>query len=238
MKQLFGIILIIFLFTSASAQHESIKPKVFNYQEIDQQPLHFGFTLGLNTLDFGIKVSAPAYLKDSLTADVTELYAGFHVNIVSEYRLTDYLAVRFLPGLIFGQRNIVFWYNNEELHKEMKLESNLLDFPIMLKYKAKRINNYRPYMIFGGNVRYDMAAKKDYEDAEEVYVRLNRLDYYAEVGFGIDFYLRYFKFSTEFKYSLYFRNMIADDQHSRFPEYTNTIERLNSSVFLFSMHFE
>ncbi len=238
MKQLFGIILMLFLFTSVSAQYNSINPKVFNYQEIDQQPLHFGFTLGLNTLDFGVKVSAPAYFKDSLTADVTELRTGFHVNIVSEYRLTDYLAVRFLPGLIFGQRNVVFWYNNEKFHKDMKIESNLLDFPVMLKYKAKRINNYRPYIIFGGNVRYDMAAKKDYEDAEEVYIRLNRLDYYAEVGFGLDFYLRYFKFSTEFKYSLGFRNMIADDPHPRFPEYRNSIERLNSSVFLFSMHFE
>lgn len=238
MKQLAGTILIVFLFISASAQYNATNSKVFNYQEIDQQPLHFGFTLGLNTLDFGVKVSAPAFLKDTLTADVTELYAGFHVNIVSEYRLTESLAVRFLPGLIFGQRNVIFWKNNETFYRDMKIESNLLDFPIMLKYKAQRINNYRPYIVFGGNIRYDMAAKKDYEDAEEVYIRLNRLDYYAEAGFGIDFYLRYFKFSTEFKYSLGFRNMIADDPHPRFPEFTNTIERLNSSVFLFSMHFE
>lgn len=215
-----------------------IDPKVKNYQEIDKKALHFGFTIGLNALDFSVGHNASAYRRDSLFGDITELRAGFHVNIISEYRLSKYWSVRFLPGLIFGQRNLVYWKKKEELDKEMKIESNLLDFPVMMKYEAKRINNYRPYVIAGGNVRYDMAAKDKYEDAEKVYVRLKPLDYYAEVGFGIDYYLRYFKFTTELKFSLGFRNILQDDPHSRYPEYVEAIDKLNSTAILFSMHFE
>jgi hypothetical protein len=219
-----------------------ISPKVQNYREVDLKAIHFGFSLGLNALDFTVQHNATGYMQDTLTADVTKLSPGFHVNIISEYRITDRWSLRFLPGLIFGQRNIIYWKGNKQSNakfdRKMKLESNLLDFPLMLKYKAKRINNYRPYMVVGANVRYDMAAKKKYDEDEEVFIRLKRLDYYGEIGFGIDYYLTYFKFSTEFKVSFGAANVLADDPHPRNPEYFNAIERLNSSIFQFSMHFE
>ncbi|MCK7534492.1 MAG: hypothetical protein MZV63_27485 [Marinilabiliales bacterium] len=64
-----------------------------------------------------------------------------------------------------------------------------------------RLNNSRPYLIGGVNFRYDLAGKKEYDDASNVYMRLKRADLYYEVGAGIDFYLPYFKLTIEAKMS-------------------------------------
>ncbi len=214
------------------------RPQVRNYQEVDERPMHFGFTIGFNTMDFHFKNDLSHIISDSLTADVTVLKPGFHVNIITDYRLGNNLSARFLPGLNFGQRNITYWKSDGSYDADMLIESNLLDFPVLLKYKAKRINNYRPFVIAGGNVRLDMAAKRKYDENEEVYVRIKKLDYYYEFGFGIDFYSMYFKFSTEFKYSVGLRNILTNQPEERHPQYVNVIDRLNSNLFLVSFHFE
>ena len=120
----------------------------------------------------------------------------------------------------------------------MQLESNFLDFPLLIKYKSKRVNNYRPYFVAGTNVRYDLAARKDYEEDSDVYVRLKPFDVYFEIGFGVDFYLQYFKFSPELKLSVGMRNILVDDPAEGFPQYVNSIDRLNSYVVMLCFHFE
>lgn len=244
MKKIYCISFLCISCTFLNAQrrplyHELSKvPRVQNYQEIDLRPMHFGFSLGINTMDFTIKQSLSNMMADSLFADVPKLYPGFNINIITDFRIADYWSVRFLPGLIFGQRNIVYWKNGEKVDADMKLESNLLDFPIMIKYKAKRIQNYRPYAIAGGSIRVDMAAKKKYDESEAVFVKLKKLDYYYEVGLGIDYYLEYFKFSTELKLSVGLRDILTDTPEPRHPEYVRGIERMFSNVLQFSMHFE
>jgi len=217
---------------------KGITKKVMNYQEVDQRALHFGFGMGLNSLDFVVKPSLQGYLTDSLVPDVTLLHPGFHVNIVSNWRLANNLALRVLPGLVFGQRNIVYWKYGSYVDKDMKLESNMIDVPILLKYKAKRINNSRPYIIFGGNLRYDLAAKKKFDEKEEVFVRIKRLDYFYEIGFGIDFYNQFFKFSTELKYSAGIRDIKVNSTFPRYPQYANAIDKIFSSGVFLTLSFE
>lgn len=214
------------------------KPKVMNYQEVDMKPLHFGFCLGFNTTDFGVELSNQNVNNDSLLADVPTIFPGFHVNIITDFRLGEHWSVRFLPGIIFTQRNVVYRNLQDDFVDEMKIESNILDFPLLFKYKSERINNYRPYVIFGGSVRYDMAAKSGYDEDEETYIKLKKFDYSWEVGFGVDFYNTYFKFSTELKLSVGLKNMLTDKPFARRPEYVRVVDRLTSRLFIFSMHFE
>jgi hypothetical protein len=214
------------------------KPKVMNYQEVDMKALHFGFTIGFNTSDFGVDNHADWILKDSLMADVPRLQPGFHVNIITDWRLGDYWSFRFLPGLIFTQRNLIYYDLNNQFVSDMKLESNLLDFPVLIKYKSKRINNYRPYVIAGANFRVDMAAKKKYDEDEQVFVKLKKFDYYWEIGYGVDFYNLYFKFSTELKLSIGLRDVLTNKPYAGKPQYVRVIDRLTSSLFILSFHFE
>ncbi|HEX3008866.1 MAG TPA: porin family protein [Bacteroidales bacterium] len=211
------------------------KPKVLNYSTHDDKAIHFGFCLGLNSMDFIIQNSFSSFQKDSLRADIGKPVPGFHIQIVSNYRLGEYFDLRFLPGISFGQRDINFFKNNVLVNEKHKLESNYLEFPILLKYKAKRLNNVRPYIVTGPNLRVDLA--KTFSEDDEIYMDLKRFDIYHEVGVGMDFYLPYFKLGVEIKYSYGFFNML-ERRNTTHPEYQNAIDKLNSSIFLFSLHFE
>lgn len=214
------------------------KPKIKNYQIVDQKRLHFGFTIGLNEMDFSLKRPALSTINDTMFADVSRLEPGFQVSIVSELKINDDLALRFLPGLNFGQRNLNFIKPNGESENEMKIESNYLDFPLLLKYRAKRINNYRPYLVSGFSLRYDMAARKDYDPEGNEYILLKPFDYFWEFGFGVDFYLTYFKFSSELKFALGFRDVLVPEPALGFDEYVDAIDRLTSKIVMLSFHFE
>ena len=70
-------------------------------------------------------------------------------------------------------------------------------------------------------------------------VRIKKpFDVYLEIGFGVDFYLQYFKFSPELKLSVGMRNMLVDDPAEGFPQYVNSINRLSSYVVMLCFHFE
>jgi hypothetical protein len=229
-------VLITFLFAISSVSGQVKKPQ--NLPGFDYKRLHFGFTIGLNTMDFGIRRPSSALNDTSIFADVSRISPGFQVSIVSDLRLADYLSLRFLPGITFGQRTLYFYKGSQEnapLDTKLDLESNFIDFPLVVKYKSKRVNNYAPYLIAGGNIRYDLAARNDYEDDTEVYVRLKHFDYYFEIGCGIDMYLQYFKFSPELKLSTGFRNVLVSD---KVDQYNNSIDRLNSYIVMLCFHFE
>lgn len=242
MKRFILVILILIPIIGFSQEK---KPK--NNSNYDKKTLHYGFTLGLNAMDFILYPSSSANMPDSLFPQVTPLHPGFNINVVTSLRLTDYLNLRFLPGISFGQRTIYFYENQVSTEGEInrvlvstdqKLESSFLEFPLLLKYKSRRVNNWRPYLIAGVNLRVDLSAKKEYDDDKDIYLRLNRTDLYYEVGFGIDFFLKYFKFSPEIKLSVGTRDILAHDPHERYPQYVNAIDRLKSMIWILNFHFE
>lgn len=226
-------ILVIALFIPLVLSAQVKRPR--NLPAYDYKKLHFGFTVGLNTMDLGIKRS----MSNGLIADETMVEPGFQVSIVSDLRLTDNLNLRFLPGISFGQRRLSFFNASDStLDEEMKIESSYLDFPLLLKYRAKRLNNVRPYLIGGLNYRYDMAAKKGFDENTNVYVRLKPSDVYFEFGFGIDYYLTYFKFSTELKLGVGMLNILVNEPALGHSQYVEAIDRLNSYIVALCFHFE
>jgi len=215
--------------------------RVQNDPGYDYKWIHFGFMVGLNTMDFGFK--RPASIEDSLLfADVSKTNPGFQVSIVSDLRLGDRFSLRFLPGITFGSRTVSFYNDRDSIYSldsdGQTVESNFLDFPLLLKYKSRRVNNYRPYLVGGLNMRYDMAARKDYDD-DGPWIRLEPMDFYAEFGFGIDFFLQYFKFSPELKVSVGFRDVLVHNPAggSRY-KYANSINKLNSYLVMLCFYFE
>jgi hypothetical protein len=213
---------------------------ILNYQGVDRKTIHFGFTLGFNTMDFKLTPSMNSFGPDStvLIPEINDLVPGFHVAIVSNLRLNDNWDLRFLPGIALGQRKILFYDNDKNVVSEMKIESTFIDLPLSLKYKATRINNTRPYLIGGINIRNDMARNKEFNEDEEIYIKLKPFDVYYELGVGVDFYLAYFKFSTEIKYSVGTLNVVSSDASDDYPQYANSIDKLNSRMFMVSLHFE
>ena len=225
-----------FILFQLNAYGQKQKPK--NESWYDEKLLHFGFSLGFNAMDFNITPSQTYLAADSLYPEVSVLNPGINIQIVTDFRPSKYLDIRFLPGVSFGQRNIRFYKNRKVINTQQRLESSFLEFPLLLKYKGDRLNNVRPYIIGGLNYRYDLAAKKEFDDEKPVYIRLKRPDLYYEMGAGLDFYLTYFKLSIELKMSNGFRDIIIEEAASGHEEFRNSIEKMKSQIWVLAFHFE
>jgi len=213
------------------------KPIPMNLPKLDQQVAHFGYSLGLNTMDFNIRPSANFLSEfDTVMAVEVERFVGFNINIISNLRLAEHLDLRFLPGLVFGQRNLEYKFikNNQFRRHTMMIESTFVDLPICLKYRAARINNWRPYVLAGSSVRIDLASQRKINPEERPKIRLKPFDTYYEVGVGLDFFLEYFMFGIELKSSWGIFNIVAYDK----TQYSQYYKRLNSHMVILGFHFE
>ena len=231
-----GILILILLPLATFAQQE----KVLNYQKIDLKPFHFGYTLGINTMDFSIYPSQAA-LKNDTFPEINKLSPGVDIGIVTNFRVSEYLDFRFLPGISLGQRNLDFYESSDSTwnsHSQMNIGSTFINLPFNIRYEAQRIYNYRPYVIGGVNFRWDMARNKDFNSDEGIFIQLEPFDIYYEAGFGVDFYLPYFKLSVELKYSVGNFNVLSPNKHDSYPEYVDSIDKLKSRLFSVSFHFE
>ncbi|HVN57432.1 MAG TPA: porin family protein [Bacteroidales bacterium] len=225
------------LFLVIPLQGQKQKPK--NVSWFDDKLLHFGFSIGFNTMDFNITPSLANMQKDSLYPSVSKLNPGINIQIVTDLRLNNYMDLRFLPGVSFGERNIRFYKQRVLVNEKQRLESSFLEFPLLLKVKGNRLNNVRPYLIGGLNFRYDLAGKKEYDQDKPVYIRIQRPDLYYECGSGMDIYLPYFKLSIELKVSTGItKDVLIHDPASMHPEYMRAIEKMRSQVWIIAFHFE
>lgn len=246
-KVLYILLTGIFVLIHPDLSGQKQKPK--NDSWYDEKPLHFGFSLGLNVMDFNIDPSRAPYGLDTtryLNPEVSILNPGLNIQIVTNLRPGRFFDLRFLPGVSFGQRNVRYFSvlkdsvdTFEGIYNErQRVESSFLEFPVLLKYKGERLNNVRPYIIGGINYRYDLAGKKEYDDEKPVYIRLRRSDLYYEFGAGLDFYLPYFKLSIELKMSNGMRDVLVHDPASTNPQFVNAIERMRSQIWIIAFHFE
>lgn len=234
---------------SAGAQ----KQKVNFLTTFDDKLIHFGFTIGLNALDFNVVNynpigENPEFVPDKINrigpdniirSDVATIIPGFTVGIISSLRLNKDFNLRFLPGLSFGERQLtfnvpVYDINNYEATQYYSVKSTFLDFPLLIKYKARRINNDRPYVIFGGAYRQDISRT-----AKEDLIKLKSGGFYAEFGGGWDHYFPFFRFSVEAKFSYGLNNQLGDlPAPVQRQYYAQSIKDLRSKIFTFSFHFE
>lgn len=250
MKKLLVVIALLFWGFSSFAQ----KQKVNFLTTFDDKLVHFGFTIGLNTLDFNVvnynPISEnPDFVfnpvdrwptnETNIRSDVATIIPGFTVGIISSLRLSKDFNLRFLPGLSFGERQFtynvpVIDINNYETTQYYSVKSTFLDFPVLLKYKARRINNDRPYVIVGSAYRQDISRT-----AQEDLVKLKKGGFYAEFGGGWDHYFPFFRFSVELKFSYGLNNQLGDlPAPVQKQYYAQSIKDLRSKIFTLSFHFE
>ena len=217
---------------------------VQNLRYVDQKKLHFGFTIGLNTSDFYIRNSDTFFD----TTVIKQVYGienaqapGFHLGPISDFRIGKYFDFRFLLNLTFTQRDLSYVLLKENQDGQeyftshtMKLSSTFIEFPLLIKYKSERINNYRVYVIGGVKPVLDLASKKKIPEEEMPMIRLKQPDLYGEFGVGLDIYLPYFKFSPELKMGVGLDNVAVPDN----TEFTGALKYLKSKIFMISFHFE
>ena len=202
--------------------------------------LHFGFTIGVNRANFIIHPAPHFERFDSLKSVVSVPKAGFNLGIVSELMLQKYITLRFVPNLSFAERNMQYEFLSQydTVLRVKNIESTFLNFPLDLKLRSKRVENFGAYILGGGSYSLDLASKSKTDNTgstlNEQIVKLKRDDFSYEVGAGAEFYLEYFKFAIEGKLSIGTRNLLIKDN----TIYSNSVDKLNSKVFLISLTFE
>ena len=236
MKTLSKFILIFFFISLTFSSYSQRHKKPQNLPRYDFKKIHFGFTLGINSLNFHINKNNDFLINDTLLTMLAEDQKGFNLGIVSNLRLGRYTDLRFIPTLVFGERILNYKFNNQSnlTLQDKRIESTLIDFPISLKYKSARYNNFRTYVICGIKYSLDIASQSEIDDEGQEIVKLNNHDLMIEGGFGIDFYLQYFKFSPQIKLSHGIINVLSKDN----TLYTETINNLKTTSWMLSFTFE
>ena len=232
-------ILIVCMF--ASIEVKAQRPKPQNLSKYDQQWVHFGFLLGLNHADFIVKHNPNIKTNPNLNSIYVveaEGDLGFTLGIVSNLRLGPYFDLRFIPALAFSQRSIEYTLmgNNKIPEKHIRtVESTFLEFPFHMKYKSVRVQNGRAFVLAGARYSIDLASQKDVSKEDEDLIKLKRNDFAYEVGFGMDFYLTYFKFSPVIVLSMGMNNMLFKEEPNLC---SNALDKLLSKVLLIAITFE
>ncbi len=200
-----------------------------NLPYVDEKLIHFGFSLGMNAMDFNVTPND--------VARVSSLSPGFSVGIISDLRLNRYMNLRFTPTLHFGDRQIS--YQAPEL-KPITISSIPITLPVYIKYSAERKDNYRPYLIVGGGASYDLGTNKS--PSSDNPVVLNPLDFFTEFGVGCDIYFSFFKLSPELKYTIGFNPMLVHGDNAGLSandqKYSSVLTNLKSRMLTLVFNFE
>ncbi len=233
MKKQLYILLIFSLFFKLTA----ISQVGSKYVQFDRKKIHFGFALGINTADFNYGLNLGSTNSDSITNISINKQPGFNLGIVSSWNINENIHIRFIPSLSFQEREFVYNYqfNGVSVKRVSRLESTTLDFPIMLKLRSKRINNWAAYFLTGLQYSLDLATQsKTAIELNNPISKMKQHDYSYQFGGGFDFFQEYFKLGLELKISNGIRNVNIEDN----TFYTKPLSYLNTKVWWFSITFE
>lgn len=225
----------LFFGLSVSAQ----KRKVLNLPNFDNKQIHFGFTLGFNTMDYIIEKDLTGM--DSLISLQNSRQSGFNIGIVADLHIHKFLSLRFLPTLAFGQRDLEYTFvTNTQPSTALEIkqvESTYIEFPLALKYRSARYGNFAAYALGGSKFVIDLASQEDVDNdvsPQEQVIKSKKNFLMYEVGFGADFFMEYFKFSTEIKFSAGFNDILIQDN----TIWSSPINKLTPQMITISFHFE
>jgi hypothetical protein len=200
----------------------------------DNEKVHFGFLMGINNLDF--KITTVDDNAESILVISAQNQTGLNLGVVSNFKLNRSFDFRVLPTLSLASRRIQYSIQDgDELIEESKeIESTLVGVPLLIKYKSERYKNTRAYVITGFNYSFDLASLKKANDKDNEIVKIVQNDIAYEIGVGFDFYLAYFKFSTEVKGTFGLTDVLYNDQSI----YTSSIESMKTRGFTVTLTFE
>jgi hypothetical protein len=218
---------------------------------VDDSNVHFGFTFQYVSSEFKIlkkdnwrsepyvDQDNPALTPSKLKAISAVPSAGFGIGFVVNKRLNDNSDIRFTPTLVFNDRIISFEYANSNEDIEKKTQATLVEFPLGIKIKSDRRNNFRAYMLGGAKFTTDISSKKKTNnslitDPAEKFINNKRNYLSYEAGLGFDLYFEYFKMSPEIKLSYSLKDILQDEP----TRYAAPIDKLMLRHVTFSLFFE
>ncbi|UJH91051.1 PorT family protein [Antarcticibacterium sp. 1MA-6-2] len=191
MKKYFAILGLLFCFSQGNAQIFSGE-RLLNQPDIDVKRWSWGYFLGFNKYDYSFRYKE--YLPSPSTGKdlIVETGIGFNVGLVGSLKLSNNLDIRLEPGVSFNTAGIKATYTTEV----DEVSSTHVHIPLLLKFSANRLNNFRPFVVGGVSTSINLSSN---ENNPEANIRMTTNNYFYEVGVGIDLYFYYFKLSPSLR---------------------------------------
>ena len=204
---------------------------LFRSENNDKRALSWGYFLGFNKYSYNFDYN------EQTQGDNTDVLitgeAGFNVGLLGNLRINDYLDLRLEPGLSFTKRNLLFPGFDEVSDNLREVKATYIHIPLLLKVSTKRLNNIKPFIVGGFSTSFNLASNEDHpEDNETGQFRSTASNYNYELGFGIDFYLFYFKFTPSIRGVFGMNDELVRDNNSN-SAWTGNIAKMSSrAVFI------
>lgn len=231
MRNIF-IPLICLLFFCPNLKAQFNERPVINLENKDKKILNFAYYLGFNQYDFKFDYKEN---EEDILVDKT---FGFNVGVVTEIRLNEFFDVRFEPGLSYTSRRLGFPGFTEERDAIRDVKSTYINFPLLLKASTKRLGNFRPFLVGGVSASLNLGSNQDaLDDNASGTFRMKKIVYNYELGFGIDFYLQYFKFTPSIRGVFAITDELVPDNDVN-SLWTGNIEALRTRGLFINFTFE
>ncbi|WP_430906244.1 porin family protein [Maribacter sp. 2-571] len=231
------LFLVFFSGTTAFAQFK--ENPVLNIENKDKKFLNYGYFLGFNQYDFKFDYETDLGMEDEILVDKS---VGFNVGLIGEMRLNEFLDLRFEPGLHYNARNLNYTkFSPEEsipanILREVK--STYINFPLLLKVSTKRFGNWKPFLIGGPSASLNLGSNEtNLDDNSSGTFRMTKWNYNYELGFGIDFYLEYFKFTPSIRGVFTMSDELIPDADPNSP-WTGNIDAMRTRGLFINFTFE
>jgi hypothetical protein len=209
-----------------SANAQKFKWARENNPRYDERFISYGFVIGIHTAGYQVKYSpqfvTPNY--DTVHAVMAPTSGGFSLGFLVNMRLFDVLDLRLMPKAGFYDYKLEYDYT-DRTSKSQLIETTMMEFPLLLKYKSLRRGNVRMYMIGGFTPSFELSGKNDVESTT-ANLAVKKTNLTIDAGFGADFYFPLFKFSPEIRFSRGITNVLGDDQ----SVFRDPIKRLNTNI--------
>ena len=233
------LFILIFLFSVNIGYSQLFtKKKVINNENFDKPSISWGYFLGLNNYDFNFDY------KNDLEDIQTEKSFGFNVGLIGNVRINDFLDFRFEPGLVMSKRSLIYDptnFNETEfnpIQHQRDIKSTYIHFPLLLKISTKRVNNIKPYITGGFSAAINLSSKeKSLDDNNLGQFRMKKNTFFYELGFGIDLYLEWFKFSPSIRGIFAISDELVPDEDPLSP-WTSNIEFMKTSGIVLNFTFQ
>ncbi|NMH25075.1 type IX secretion/gliding motility protein PorT/SprT [Flavobacterium solisilvae] len=233
MKRLFCILFLLITSQIFAQFGQSLfsKDPIINLENFDRQRVHWGYFLGFSSFDF--KTDYKTVGNDINVKGQT----GFNVGLVGNLRLHEYIDLRFEPGLYYASRTLTYsgFTNDRDAIREVK--ATYINFPLLLKFSSLRTGNVRPYLVGGVSTTLNLSSNsKSDDDNYQQRFRVKPWTQNYEIGFGIDLYFEYFKFSPSIRGVFGFNDELIRDNNPDSP-WTGNVESMKTRAVLINFTF-
>ncbi|HPM32233.1 MAG TPA: porin family protein [Chryseolinea sp.] len=232
-KIIFALVLLCCAFQSEAQQKVRWVRK--NNPNYDEKRLTYGFLIGLHTTAYQINYSDQFVNRpdlDTLHSVTPDWSPGFALGFIVNYRISEFFDIRITPEVAFYE-NKLRYQNTNRTYQDQLIETTMVEFPILLKYKSERRDNIRMYMIGGLKPGFDASGKKKLEQLTDA-LEVSSTNLSLEAGLGFDLYFPLFKFSPELRYSRGLLNMLDNTTNI----YGQPLQRINTNTITLYLLFQ